>query len=100
MTPRSATPSPTNSMTSFVRTKSTSRSKLLDTRDEAPVVLVEDQARVVQQRQGRLDETALVRDRKAEAVAHALGPDGVGDAGLAGDREPIQRFAGSRPRRG
>ena len=45
--------------------------EVADARDEAPVVLVEDQACVMQQRQGRLDEPALVRDRKAEAVSHA-----------------------------
>jgi tripartite-type tricarboxylate transporter receptor subunit TctC len=45
--------------------------EVADARDEAPIVLVEDQARVVQQREGRLDKAALVRDRKTKAVSHA-----------------------------
>ncbi len=44
---------------------------VLDARDQAPVVLVEDEARVVEQAQGRFDEAALVRDGQAEALGHS-----------------------------
>ena len=40
--------------------------EVLDARDEAAVVLLEDEAGVVEQRERRLDEPALVRDRQAE----------------------------------
>ena len=40
---------------------------VLDARDEAAVVLLEDEAGIVEQPQGRLDQPALVRDGEAEA---------------------------------
>ena len=43
---------------------------VLDERDEAPVVLLEDEAGVMEQPQGRLDEPALVGDREAQAAGH------------------------------
>src|SRR3712207_6899408 len=39
----------------------------LDARDERPVVLLEHEARVAEQLDGRLDEAALVGDGEAEA---------------------------------
>ena len=42
---------------------------VLDARDEAPVVLLEDEAGVVQEPQGRFDEPALVRDGQPQALA-------------------------------
>ena len=41
-----------------------------DAGDEAPVVLVEDEAGVVEEGERRFDEPALVRDREAEALPH------------------------------
>ena len=43
---------------------------VLDEGDEAPVVLLEDEAGIVQQAQRRLDEPALVWDREAQATGH------------------------------
>ena len=43
---------------------------VLDARDEAPVVLLEHEAGVVEQAQGRLDQPALVRDGEPEALGH------------------------------
>ena len=43
---------------------------VLDERDEAAVVLLEDEAGVVEQAQGRLDHPALVRDGEPQASAH------------------------------
>ena len=43
---------------------------VLDSRHETAVVLLEHQAGVVEQGQGRVDEPALVRDGEAEALAH------------------------------
>ena len=44
--------------------------EVLDARDEAAVVLLEDEAGVVEQAQGRLDQPALVRDGQPQpAVA-------------------------------
>ena len=68
--------------------------EVLDAGDEAPVVLLEDEAGVVEQRERRLDEPALVRDREAEALGLiASVPGGVGDAGLAGGAEARSRAA-------
>ena len=44
--------------------------EVLDARDEAPVVLLEDEARIVEQPQRRFDEPSLVRDRQSEAFGH------------------------------
>ena len=44
--------------------------EVLDEGHEAPVVLLEDEAGVVQEAQGRLDQAALVRDRQAQAAGH------------------------------
>ena len=49
---------------------------VLDARDEAPVVLLEDQAGVVEQAEGGLEEAALVRDGEAEALPHRSVPSG------------------------
>ena len=43
---------------------------VLDEGDEAPVVLLEDEAGIVQQAQRRIDEAALVGDREAQATGH------------------------------
>ena len=51
---------------------------VLDERDEAPVVLLEDEAGVVEQPEGRLDHPALVRDREAKAAAHRSPATGYG----------------------
>ena len=50
--------------------------EVLDTRDEAAVVLLEDQARVVEERQRRLDEAALVGDGEPQPVPHRSMPSG------------------------
>ena len=52
--------------------------EVLDARDQAAVVLLEDEAGVVEQPQRRLDEPALVRDREAQARGSSLAGDGVG----------------------
>ncbi len=44
--------------------------EVLDARDEAAVVLLEDEAGIVQQAQGRFDQAALVGDRQPEALVH------------------------------
>ena len=41
--------------------------EVLDARDEAAVVLLEDEAGIVQQGERRLDQPALVRDGETEA---------------------------------
>ena len=48
--------------------------EVLDARDQAPVVLLEHEARVVQEPQGRFDEPALVRDGQPEAFPHRSVP--------------------------
>ena len=78
MIPRSATPSPTNSTTSDVRTKRMSRSKFWTRAIEAPVVLLEDEARVVEQGEGRLDQPSLVRNGEPHSVAHQRSSPAVG----------------------
>ena len=49
---------------------------VLDARDQAPVVLLEDQAGVVEQAERGLEEAALVRDGEAEALSHRSWPSG------------------------
>ena len=49
---------------------------VLDARDEAAVVLLEDEPGVVEQAERGLDEAALVRDGQAEALPHRSGPSG------------------------
>ena len=49
---------------------------VLDARDEAPVMLLEDQAGIVQQAEGGLEETALVGDRETETLPHRSVPSG------------------------
>ncbi len=48
--------------------------EVLDACDEAPIMLLEDEAGVVEEGQRRLDEPALVGDGQAEAVAHQRRP--------------------------
>ena len=43
---------------------------VLDEGDKAPVVLLEHEARVMEQAQGRFDHPALVRDGESQATAH------------------------------
>ena len=43
---------------------------VLDARDEAAVVLVEHESRIVEEAQGRFDQPALVGDGQPEAVSH------------------------------
>ncbi len=50
--------------------------EVLDPGDEAPIVLLEDEPRIVEEGEGRLDQSALVRDREPEAVPHRSVPDG------------------------
>ena len=50
--------------------------EVLDPGDQAAVVLLEDEPGVVQQEQGRLDQSALVGDRQAQAVSHRSVPAG------------------------
>ena len=50
--------------------------EVLDAGDEAPVVLVEDQPCVVEQRERRLDEPSLVGDGQTEALSHRSVPAG------------------------
>ena len=44
--------------------------EVLDARDQASIVLLEDEARIVEQPQRRFDEPALVRDRQSQAFGH------------------------------
>ena len=69
--------------------------EVLDARDEAPVVLFEDEAGVVEEAQGRFDQPALVRDGQPQALGHRLRRWGRVHAGAAQRRAPD-----SRPRRG
>ena len=71
--------------------------EVLDPRDEAPVVLLEDQAGIVEERERRLDEAALVRDRRGGGGPSSLGPAGTGSFRL---RLARSSASGSRPRRG
>ena len=59
--------------------------EVLDARDQAPIVLLEDEARVVEQPQRGLDEPSLVRDREPQAFGHF---------------RPCPGPRGSHPRRG
>ena len=77
MIPRSATPSPTNSMTSPVRTNRMSRWWFWTRDDEAAVVLLEHEAGVVEQRQRRLDQAPLVGHGQPEALPHRPAPGAV-----------------------
>ena len=67
--------------------------EVLDARDEAPVVLLEDEPGVVQQAQGRFDQPALVRDGQPQALAHRSRP-------FPRRRWSCRGSRGSRPRRG
>ena len=49
---------------------------VLDACDEAPVMLLEDEAGIVEQPQGGLEEAALVRDGEAESLPHRSVPIG------------------------
>ena len=51
---------------------------VLDARDEAAVVLVEHEARVVEEPKGRFDQPSLVRDGQPEAVSHCSTAVGYG----------------------
>jgi hypothetical protein len=50
--------------------------EVLDACDEAPVMLVEHEAGVVEESEGRFDETALVGNRETEALPHRSVPVG------------------------
>ena len=50
--------------------------EVLDARDEAAVVLLEDEAGVVEQLERRLDHPPLVGDGEAEALPHRSPPVG------------------------
>ena len=68
--------------------------EVLDPGDEAAVVLLEDQAGIVQQGQGGLDEAALVRGRPAAGVLSSLGAGRVGvGPGAAALGEPLEHPA-------
>ena len=74
---------------------------VLDARDEAPVVLLEDEPGVVEQAQRRLDEAALVRDRRGAGGALIGRPRrGRGRCRPATRRRACRASRGSRPRRG
>ncbi len=49
---------------------------VLDACDEAAVVLLEDEAGIVEQAQGGLEEAALVRDGETETLPHRSVPSG------------------------
>ena len=84
MMPRSATPSPTNSTTSAVRTDRRSSVDVLDARDEAPVALLEDEPGVVQQRQRGLHQPTLVRDGEGQPSRVSDPARGPGEGRRAG----------------
>ena len=51
---------------------------VLDERDQAPVVLLEDEAGIVQEAKRRLDQASLVRDRQPQARSHRSPVTGYG----------------------